>query len=402
MLLKNHFISNRFKVKRKNIYKLFMTLRAGKKIKPRILKNLRKNHIQLKQGLYNFMDVREIKSKDIFPIPVYLIQGLPVFLKNLELQGILSQEDVRWHTHFLEYLYYLYYYYSQRFTNNRNTEFIALSEEKFYQFAKMNVPENLRLRDLNIPCPALIMLDNGENFILIQEEECANSDPKVTDKIAHCYFNGEFIFFNLSLKRIVNLKNMKNIYPRSQKSPDIIYEDIETVGDFLKELDIDFNFNYQLFDDNIKQQGKVNNNILIALINILGYLSAENVKHVKTEFNPKINDLTENTKDKKFKKFKKDKKDKKKIEKKISGYEELRFVTIDNSKTVFSPSDGSGSKIVESHWRQSHWHTYWVGPKKEPEKRKTVLKYIPDIFVGSGDKEQKDKPMKVGVIKDHD
>lgn len=33
------------------------------------------------------------------------------------------------------------------------------------------------------------------------------------------------------------------------------------------------------------------------------------------------------------------------------------------------------------HIRRVHWHTYWTGPKNEPEKRKRVLKWLPPIAV---------------------
>lgn len=34
-----------------------------------------------------------------------------------------------------------------------------------------------------------------------------------------------------------------------------------------------------------------------------------------------------------------------------------------------------------SHIRRAHWHGYWTGPKKEPEKRKYILKWIQPVLV---------------------
>jgi hypothetical protein len=40
-----------------------------------------------------------------------------------------------------------------------------------------------------------------------------------------------------------------------------------------------------------------------------------------------------------------------------------------------------------AHVRRAHWHTYWLGPKSEPERRRTELRWISPVLVGS------DQPM---------
>jgi hypothetical protein len=39
-------------------------------------------------------------------------------------------------------------------------------------------------------------------------------------------------------------------------------------------------------------------------------------------------------------------------------------------------------RMVRSHIRRAHWHGYWTGPKKEPEKRKFKLLWLHPILVG--------------------
>lgn len=36
-----------------------------------------------------------------------------------------------------------------------------------------------------------------------------------------------------------------------------------------------------------------------------------------------------------------------------------------------------------AHLRRAHWHTYWLGPKSEPERRRTELRWISPVLVGS-------------------
>ena len=37
------------------------------------------------------------------------------------------------------------------------------------------------------------------------------------------------------------------------------------------------------------------------------------------------------------------------------------------------------------HIRRAHWHSFWHGPKSEPEKRSIEVKWLPPIPVGVGD-----------------
>lgn len=38
-----------------------------------------------------------------------------------------------------------------------------------------------------------------------------------------------------------------------------------------------------------------------------------------------------------------------------------------------------------AHLRRAHWHTYWVGPKSDPDRRRTELRWISPVLVGSGE-----------------
>lgn len=37
-----------------------------------------------------------------------------------------------------------------------------------------------------------------------------------------------------------------------------------------------------------------------------------------------------------------------------------------------------------AHLRRAHWHTYWMGPKSDPDQRRTELRWISPVLVGSG------------------
>jgi len=37
-----------------------------------------------------------------------------------------------------------------------------------------------------------------------------------------------------------------------------------------------------------------------------------------------------------------------------------------------------------AHVRRAHWHTYWLGPKSDPEQRRTELRWVSPVLVGSG------------------
>ena len=58
--------------------------------------------------------------------------------------------------------------------------------------------------------------------------------------------------------------------------------------------------------------------------------------------------------------------------------------TIRHARNEVSGRDGSPTGTRQSpipHIRRAHWHTYWVGPRSEPEKRKQVLTWLPPIAV---------------------
>jgi hypothetical protein len=40
-------------------------------------------------------------------------------------------------------------------------------------------------------------------------------------------------------------------------------------------------------------------------------------------------------------------------------------------------------RTVSPHLRRPHWHSYWIGPRGDPEARQLVLRYLPPIQVGS-------------------
>lgn len=47
-------------------------------------------------------------------------------------------------------------------------------------------------------------------------------------------------------------------------------------------------------------------------------------------------------------------------------------------------SPGSNASPI-GHIRRAHWHTYWVGPRNEPDKRRRQLKWLPPIPVNLDD-----------------
>lgn len=51
-------------------------------------------------------------------------------------------------------------------------------------------------------------------------------------------------------------------------------------------------------------------------------------------------------------------------------------------------SGGAGTGTHASpraHVRRAHWHSYWIGPRNDPGKRKIALKWLPPIPVGAGE-----------------
>jgi len=35
------------------------------------------------------------------------------------------------------------------------------------------------------------------------------------------------------------------------------------------------------------------------------------------------------------------------------------------------------------HIRRAHWHSYWTGPRKDPERRRLILKWLHPMVVGT-------------------
>lgn len=57
-------------------------------------------------------------------------------------------------------------------------------------------------------------------------------------------------------------------------------------------------------------------------------------------------------------------------------------------KAVAASRDKSGDGTHASpipHVRKAHWHSFWTGPKDDPEQRRLVLKWLPPIPVGVRD-----------------
>lgn len=44
---------------------------------------------------------------------------------------------------------------------------------------------------------------------------------------------------------------------------------------------------------------------------------------------------------------------------------------------------------VRTHVRRAHWHTFWVGPRKQPEKRRKVIKWVPPTIINGKAKDLK-------------
>lgn len=58
-------------------------------------------------------------------------------------------------------------------------------------------------------------------------------------------------------------------------------------------------------------------------------------------------------------------------------------------RTVYSHASGGGNagtgKPRRAHTRRGHWHRYWTGSKKEPEKRKLEVRWVPPVMVSGSD-----------------
>jgi hypothetical protein len=51
--------------------------------------------------------------------------------------------------------------------------------------------------------------------------------------------------------------------------------------------------------------------------------------------------------------------------------------------SIGNESDGNEHHGKRPHMRKSHWHGYWTGPKKDPDKRKFTLLWLHPILVNA-------------------
>jgi len=66
-----------------------------------------------------------------------------------------------------------------------------------------------------------------------------------------------------------------------------------------------------------------------------------------------------------------------------TGYRLGQFIKQQRERTTQGPGDseGAGGQRVP-HIRKAHWHTYWTGPRKQPELRQRELRWIPPLPIG--------------------
>lgn len=70
---------------------------------------------------------------------------------------------------------------------------------------------------------------------------------------------------------------------------------------------------------------------------------------------------------------------------------------IRHARAAMQVEDHGGSHASpRAHIRRAHWHTYWTGPKKNPKKRKTILKWLSPILIGVDDQ---DMPVTIRPVK---
>lgn len=48
-------------------------------------------------------------------------------------------------------------------------------------------------------------------------------------------------------------------------------------------------------------------------------------------------------------------------------------------------SEPEGHAGKRPHIRRAHWHSFWVGPKKEPKRRRLIVKWLHPILIGGGE-----------------
>ena len=67
-----------------------------------------------------------------------------------------------------------------------------------------------------------------------------------------------------------------------------------------------------------------------------------------------------------------------------AGYRISTFLRQARQPVSNDPVSGTGNEHSSPapHIRKAHWHTYWTGPRKDPNKRRPILKWIPPTPVG--------------------
>jgi hypothetical protein len=55
---------------------------------------------------------------------------------------------------------------------------------------------------------------------------------------------------------------------------------------------------------------------------------------------------------------------------------------------VHAEDAGEPRSRMPPHYRRAHWHSFWAGPRAQPEKRRLVLRWLPPIAVNVTDPEQ--------------
>lgn len=71
---------------------------------------------------------------------------------------------------------------------------------------------------------------------------------------------------------------------------------------------------------------------------------------------------------------------------------------IRKAKIAIESEDRGGTHASpRPHVRRAHWHTYWTGPRKDPQKRKPILKWLSPILVNVED--GADMPVTIRQVK---
>lgn len=58
------------------------------------------------------------------------------------------------------------------------------------------------------------------------------------------------------------------------------------------------------------------------------------------------------------------------------------------SRTAGEPTDDHGAPAgsgVAPHLRRAHWHSYWTGPRSDPDARELVLRWVAPTLVAAQD-----------------